>query len=145
MQYLKFLLSVLETLYYLTENMLRITQDGISNNNYSGVLELRHNTTSWGSICGDTYQPSKSELLRVCQLLGFQNIHPYVPYYYTKSHPSPMIWSSLDGILLDTICSSNQSLSIACNPCKYCHENMRGRVVDIKVSSSFCLRHIFAH
>ncbi len=92
-----------------------MSQDRISNNNYSGVVELKYNDTSWGSICGDDYHPSMSELQRVCQLLGFQNIHPYVPYYYTTS-PSAMIWSSLDGDFLNKTCVSNEALSIACNP-----------------------------
>ncbi len=86
------------------------------NNNYSGVVELKYNDTSWGSICGDGYHPSQSELQRVCQLLGFQNIHPYVPYYTTNSLTSRMIWRSLDGEFLNKTCVSNKALGIACNP-----------------------------
>ena len=80
------------------------------------MVELRLDNISWGSICSDDYHPSQTELQRVCRFLGFQNIHPYVPYYYTTNPPSPLIWGSLLGEFRNRTCSSNQALSIACYP-----------------------------
>ena len=108
-----------QNLLTLTGIWSRLTQIGTPVSNYSGVLELTRDNTSWGSICGDEYRPSKSELQRECQRLGFHNIHPYVPYYYTPNPPSPLNWSSLEGDVLNTACDSNQALVIVCNPGKH--------------------------
>ena len=66
--------------YYLADNWLRITQDGTSTRNFSGVVELKQNNESWGSICA--YHPSVRDLLRIC-------IQEYTPIYSVLLHYKP--------------------------------------------------------